>query len=190
MIYLRLLVQVQHECPEQLYARADDALWQPLLGEGQALRELFRCPVVHGALLHAQTPRKSPGGSGARFQCFSGQSAADDERGGCQTDVECLGESVAVSMFKQASSPGATRRSGKRAEATTAAFLGSMRTDSLLGAQRAHQQRCIVLSSAWRREADGHKLQDAPCRLSWTICLALPVSARGPLAPMSCASSI
>ena len=34
----------------QLYAREDDLLGKALLGEGKALRELFRRPVVHDAL--------------------------------------------------------------------------------------------------------------------------------------------
>jgi hypothetical protein len=53
-----------------LYAREDDALRQPLLREGQALRELFRCPVFHGALLHSNAPKKMSGRSGAQLRCF------------------------------------------------------------------------------------------------------------------------
>ena len=38
-----------------MYAREDDLLRESLLREGKALRELFRCPVVHSALPHPDT---------------------------------------------------------------------------------------------------------------------------------------
>jgi hypothetical protein len=41
------------------YTREDDSLGQALLGEGQALRELFRRPLIHGALPHPNAPADS-----------------------------------------------------------------------------------------------------------------------------------
>lgn len=74
------------------YAREDDALRQPLLGEGQALRELLGCPLVHGALLHSHTPPKT-----AVWQIRRTSTVLVDghgsrrEGGSCQTNGNVLG---------------------------------------------------------------------------------------------------
>jgi hypothetical protein len=47
------------------YAREDDFLRKPLLGEGKALGELFRRPLIHGALRHPDSPDGSCSISGA-----------------------------------------------------------------------------------------------------------------------------
>jgi hypothetical protein len=41
------------------YAREDDPLREPLLGEGKALRELVGRPLIHGALPHSGPPEAS-----------------------------------------------------------------------------------------------------------------------------------
>ena len=54
----------------RLYAREDDSLREPFLGEGQALRELVRRPLVHGRLPHPATQQlRRPE---ARMRGFSG----------------------------------------------------------------------------------------------------------------------
>lgn len=58
-MYLQMSASNFNTAMQCSYAREDDALGQPLLGEGQALRELFRCPVLHGALLHSNAPKKN-----------------------------------------------------------------------------------------------------------------------------------
>src|SRR5690242_337975 len=102
------------------YAREDDALRQPLLGEGQALRELLGCPLVHGALLHSHTP---PGTSVRQIRrtntVFVDGHGSRREGGSCQTNGNVLGSQRGFGLFRQAPSPGETQHSGKRAESSS-----------------------------------------------------------------------
>lgn len=80
MIYLHASVQVCLSFQAFFfYAREDDALRQPLLGEGQALRELFRCPLVHGVLLCCiRTRPHTTSGSPGALRCLWKGTAADE----------------------------------------------------------------------------------------------------------------
>jgi hypothetical protein len=71
-----------------VYAREDDLLGKALLGEGKALRQLFRRPLVHDAL-------RDPASRGM-FVTLSSSIADDCRFGGCSI-VLC--EKAGVNVF-------------------------------------------------------------------------------------------
>lgn len=126
----------------RFYAREDDALGQSLLGEGQALRELFRCPVVHNALLHSnalQNLREVR----RTIAMLLGYNEGVDEGCRCQIDVECLSAGLAVSMVTTSALARRDAEQGKRARAAIGRMSRVYKEGPtghwLLRAQRAQQ---------------------------------------------------